>query len=281
MEIDFTGQIKESKEKDVLHKPFPTAEGYALFAKKESGGYVKVLFSSEEQIKNYLKHLGYDWGDEGKDEFTNFDNQHRLIKVLPELSGADSIAADPQWDPDKAPAETVTKHTSDRTMEDMPHLAVELREVDHQVTPASLAKKPDFLKKKGDKKDDKKNDKKDDKKNGKKGDKEEEGKDGKKLPPWLNKKKSKSNYSELWKKISGGYGGDLKVGDNVKNINPKCTHFKSEGVVKKFNKIPGDKGVTVAYQCTNAGKTWKKGDMLDKTPDQLTKGNCSGGVCSY
>ena len=47
MDIDFTGQIKEMKEKDVLHKPFPTADGYALFAKKAEGGYVRILFSSE------------------------------------------------------------------------------------------------------------------------------------------------------------------------------------------------------------------------------------------
>ena len=63
----------------------------------------------------------------------------------------------------------------------------------------------------------------------------------------------------------------MKVGDKVKNINKQCTHYGSEGVVKKFNDIPGDKGVTIAYKCTNAGKGWKEGDVLDKTPDQLEK----------
>ena len=216
-------------------------------------------------------------GDEGKNEFTNFDCLNRLLTVMPELKEVETVAADPQWDPDKVPTETVTKHDSNRKMEDMPHLAVELREVDHQVTPASFAKKPDFLKKKGDKKDykkdGKKDGKKDDKKNGKKGDKEEKDKNGKKLPPWLMKKKSKSkDYSELYRKVTDAeYGGPLRVGDNVKNINKKCTHFGSEGVIKKFNDIPGDKGVTIAYKCTNAGKDWKEGDVLDKTPDQLEK----------
>ena len=38
MNIDFTNQIKELKEKDVLHKPFPSADGgYALFAKNKEG----------------------------------------------------------------------------------------------------------------------------------------------------------------------------------------------------------------------------------------------------
>ena len=196
MDIDFTNQINKLKEKDVLHKPFPTGEGYGLFAKNEEGNFIKVLFSNQDHIKKYLSDLGYDCGDEGKNEFTNFDCLNRLLTVMPELKEVETVAADPQWDPDKVPTETVTKHDSNRKMEDMPHLAVELREVDHQVTPASFAKKPDFLKKKGDKKDDKKDGKKDgkkdDKKNGKKGDKEEKDKNGKKLPPWLMKKKSKS-----------------------------------------------------------------------------------------
>ena len=56
---------------------------------------------------------------------------------------------------------------------------------------------PPWLKK------DKKEDKKDGKKGDKKDDKKEEGKNGKKLPPWLNKKKSKStDYSDLYKKVS-------------------------------------------------------------------------------
>ena len=270
MDIDFTKQIADWKQIDVLNKPFPTGNGYALFSKNEEGNFIKILFSSQEHIKNYLNDLGYDWGNEGKDEYRNFDCEHRLIKVIPELSGVESVAADPQWDPDKLPKETMTKHDSSRKMEDMPHLAVELREVDHPIhyddrTHASGDKKklPPWMNK----------DKKDDKKGDKKGDKEEKGKDGKKLPPWLMKKKSKSkDYSELYRKVTDAqYDGPLKVGDNVKNINKKCTHFGSEGIIKKFNDVPGDKGVTIAYKCTNAGKNWNEGDVLDKTPDQLEK----------
>jgi hypothetical protein len=270
MNIDFTNDIIKMKEREVLHKPFPTPQGYALFEKTKEGKLVRVIFPNEKEIKAYLNDLGYDWGNEGKDEFTNFDCEKRLFTVFPELKDAEVVAADPQWDPDKVPKdyEIITKHESTRTMEDIPHCAVKLREVDHQVTPASIAKKPDFLKKK---KEDKKGDKKEDKKGDKNGDSEKD-KNGKKLPPWLNKKKSKSkDYSELWEKVSGEYGGSLKVGDRVKNVNKKCTHYGSEGIVKKFNDIPGDKGVTIAYKCTNAGKTWEEGDLLDKTPDQLEK----------
>ena len=73
MDIDFTQNIIQMKERDVLHKPFPSQEGYSLFEKTEEGKIVRMTFSSEESVKAYLNHLGYDWGNEGKNEFRNFD----------------------------------------------------------------------------------------------------------------------------------------------------------------------------------------------------------------
>ena len=274
MHIDFTKDIKKMKEKDVLHKPFPTGSGYALFAKNENDSFVKVLFSSQDQLKKYLTNLGYEWGNEGKDEFTNFDCELRLLKVPPELSEVESIAADPQWEISEK-AVDLPQNSSVRKMEDLaPELQEELREVDHPLhwdesNYDAKAKKPDFLKKKGDKK-------KDDKKNGKKGDKEEKDKNGKKLPPWLNKKKSKSkDYSKLYKKVKGNvnmpwlYG--FEVGDKVQNVNQQCKHYRSEGTVREIQELDDDAGFIVGYACSNAGQNWKEGDLLFKTPDQLEK----------
>ena len=285
MNIDFTNDIIQMKERNVLHKPFPSSQGYALFEKTEEGKIVRMVFSSQEAIKAYLNNLGYDWGNEGKGEFTNFDCLKRILTVFPELKDAEIVAADPQWDPDAKPKtehEKQNLHESTRKIEDLPDLAVELREVDHVQADCeeALAKKPDFLKKKGDKKDDKK----DSKKDGKKGGEEEKDKNGKKLPPWLNKKKSKSNYDKLWEKVNAnkykGYPNFAK-GDHVKNTNSECKHFNSEGVVNDVKKLPNEEGVTIGYTCSNAGKNWKEGDKLRKTPDQLAKGNCSSGVCIY
>tara|TARA_B100000131_G_scaffold175032_1_gene169114 strand:- start:9942 stop:10235 length:294 start_codon:yes stop_codon:yes gene_type:complete len=58
-------------------------------------------------------------------------------------------------------------------------------------------------------------------------------------------------------------------GDHVKNINPGCTHFGSEGVVEDVSSLPGDKGVVVVYVVTNDGEAYSKGDTLEKTLDQL------------
>jgi len=74
----------------------------------------------------------------------------------------------------------------------------------------------------------------------------------------------------------------FEVGDKVKNINPSCKHYGSEGVVKEIldlgirvegqsQGILEDIGYAVVYECTNEGMTWKKGDLLGKTEIQLKK----------
>ena len=63
----------------------------------------------------------------------------------------------------------------------------------------------------------------------------------------------------------------FKVGDKVRNINPYCKHYNSEGEVKEIRDLPEDMGYAVIYECTNDGSTWKKGDMLGKTEIQLQK----------
>ena len=54
-------------------------------------------------------------------------------------------------------------------------------------------------------------------------------------------------------------------GDIVKDINPDCPHHGSQGEVIKGGKIK------VTYKVTNNGETYKEGDELEKTVDQLVK----------
>lgn len=80
-------------------------------------------------------------------------------------------------------------------------------------------------------------------------------------------------YTEMLKK-------DVSVGDVVKNINPECEHYDSEGVVVKIIKrseIDSDEvsnkhnipGSDVKYCVTNDTENATKGDMLTKSLDQL------------
>lgn len=61
----------------------------------------------------------------------------------------------------------------------------------------------------------------------------------------------------------------IKVGDMVKNTNPSCKHFGSQGMVKQVIGMPDDIGQLIRYVVMNQGNTYKPGSILTKTPDQL------------
>ena len=72
------------------------------------------------------------------------------------------------------------------------------------------------------------------------------------------------------------HGDEPKAGDAVENTNPKCKHFGSKGVVVAVDSLSGGIGKAIRYRCTNSGPTWKEGDVLRKTPDQLDPLSKSG-----
>ena len=61
-----------------------------------------------------------------------------------------------------------------------------------------------------------------------------------------------------------------KIGDKVKNNNPSCKHFESVGKVTAIKTLKGDSGKTITYRVENDGSTYCKGQLLNKTMDQLT-----------
>lgn len=67
-----------------------------------------------------------------------------------------------------------------------------------------------------------------------------------------------------------GLERDFEIGSKVKNINPSCKHYGSEGIVEEVNDLPNEMGQVVKYKVTNDGSNYKKGDTLIKTIDQLT-----------
>jgi hypothetical protein len=72
---------------------------------------------------------------------------------------------------------------------------------------------------------------------------------------------------------SDDMGPMYMVGNKVRNINRACYHFGSEGVITEIKELPDRMGKVISYQVTNEGPTYKKGDVLTKTQDQLTKIN--------
>jgi hypothetical protein len=64
---------------------------------------------------------------------------------------------------------------------------------------------------------------------------------------------------------------DFEEGCAVMNINSKCAHYGSQGIVKEVKDLPDNMGKVVSYEVTNDGANYKKGDILAKTKDQLRK----------
>lgn len=62
----------------------------------------------------------------------------------------------------------------------------------------------------------------------------------------------------------------IKAGDKVRNTNTACMHYGSEGIVDEVEPMPDNIGYVVAYTATNDGSTWKPGEILRKTHDQLS-----------
>ena len=69
--------------------------------------------------------------------------------------------------------------------------------------------------------------------------------------------------------IDEGHNYTFGVGDIVKNKNTSCPHHGSMGVVKKLMKLGNDMGMVAVYTVMNSGPTYRPGDVLTKTIDQL------------
>jgi len=61
----------------------------------------------------------------------------------------------------------------------------------------------------------------------------------------------------------------IEAGMRILNINASCKHYNSEGIVKEIKDLPDNMGKIIAYEVINDGQTFKKGDILTKTIDQI------------
>jgi hypothetical protein len=61
------------------------------------------------------------------------------------------------------------------------------------------------------------------------------------------------------------------VGQKVRNVNKNCNHYGSEGIIKEIKDLPNQMGKVISYEVINEGQTYKKGEVLTKTVDQLSR----------
>ena len=69
------------------------------------------------------------------------------------------------------------------------------------------------------------------------------------------------------------HGYTFGTGDIVANKNKSCPHYGSMGVVQKIMDLPNKIGKVAVYRVVNKGATYKPGDVLTKTMDQLEQYN--------
>jgi len=61
----------------------------------------------------------------------------------------------------------------------------------------------------------------------------------------------------------------IEAGMRILNINASCKHYNSEGIIKEIKDLPDNMGKIIAYEVINDGANFKKGDILTKTIDQI------------
>lgn len=133
-------------------------------------------------------------------------------------------------------------------------------------------------KKGDDKKDDKDDEGGDDKKDDEGGDDEESENPFEsirltKLAPFIVEAPDEPKPAKS-KPINEDHGGyTYGLGDVVRNKNKSCRHYGSVGIIVGLTDLMDDMGQVATYKVTNNGPTYKQGDVLSKTLDQLEQYN--------
>jgi hypothetical protein len=279
--VNLSGQIKAAKEKKVLNKPFRTSKGpkkFSVYVKNDKGNIVKVNFGDPNmEIKRddparrksfRARHKcdtnpGPRWKArywsckmwESKKSVTDYTSkgfvdevvhqwdgltywiEEDLIKLVPYLAQAEEITEDIEADND------------------------DLKEESYSMALGQLAFVSDYSKDLLERL----------RKNPALADK---------LEPWVQSKitiiedylASIHSYMVYPSDEKGFEVEDetgLKEGMRVMNVNADCKHYGSEGIIKQILNLPDNMGKIVAYEVINDGPTYKKGDILKKTIDQL------------
>jgi hypothetical protein len=310
LEIDISFKIiAADKEKKTLNKPFRTPDGpkkFSVYVKNEKGNVVKVNFGDPNMSikrdqparrKSYRARHGCDknpgpkwkanyWSckmweaNKSVTDYTNasieasqdnwdgktFWNQDDLLKVYPDLSKADDIAIEDD-------AEEMMYHSQDAAEMAVGQFSVSIERLQELIKAVESNSEVAL----------------------------------EISEPWVNNKialiedyinaiytyliypkggfsskasiENEDNSEDIGEdpesvEAGSDYASPMyMVGSKVKNINKSCYHFGSEGIVTEIKELPDRMGKVISYQVTNEGPTYKKGDMLTKTPDQLTKIN--------
>lgn len=276
--VNLSNEIRASKDKKVLNKPFRTSKGpkkFSVYVKNDKGNVVKVNFGDPNmeikrddpaRRKNFRARHQCDtnpgprwkaryWSCkmwESKKSVTDYTSKgsiddivHQwdgitlweeadLLKLAPYLSNAQEITEEIETE-----TEEVNEEAAEMAMAQLAYIADYSRDLLQK-----LRTNPSM---------------------------------GEEIEPWVLSKITImedylfSIYNYLvYSEVSENENGEkMEAGMRVLNINASCKHYNSEGIIKEIKDLPDDMGKIIAYEVVNDGPTFKKGDILTKTIDQI------------
>jgi len=275
--VNFTNEIRASKDKKALNKPFRTSKGpkkFSVYVKNEKGNVVKVNFGDPNmeikrddpaRRKSFRARMKCDTnpGPRWKANFWSCKmwESKKSVTDYTSKGGVDDVVH--QWDgitlweesdllklaPHLAKAEEITEEIETES-EDVNEEAAEM-------AMAQLAYISDYSKDLLEKL-------------------RANPKMSEEIEPWVQSKITLMEdylfaiYNYLVYSQKGEDNKNvIEAGMRILNINASCKHYNSEGIVKEIKDLPDDMGKIIAYEVINDGQTFKKGDILTKTIDQI------------
>mgnify|MGYP000247276141 CR=1 FL=1 len=275
--VNFSSEIRGSKDKKTLNKPFRTSKGpkkFSVYVKNEKGNIVKVNFGDPNmeikrddpaRRKSFRARMKCDtspgprwkanyWSCkmwESKKSVTDYTSRGSIDDVIHQWDGitlweeSDLLKLAPHL----TQAEEITEETETQS-EDISEEVAEM-------AMAQLAYISDYSKDLLDKL-------------------RANPKMSEEIEPWVQSKITLmedylfSIYNYLiYSQKAEEDKNVIEAGMRILNINTSCKHYNSEGIVKEIKDLPDDMGKIIAYEVINDGANFKKGDILTKTIDQI------------
>ena len=275
--VNFSNEIRASKDKKTLNKPFRTSKGpkkFSVYVKNEKGNIVKVNFGDPNmEIKRddparrksfRARHQcdtnpGPRWKArywsckmwESKKSVTDYTSKGGVDDVVHQWDGitlweeSDLLKLAPHLAQAEEIAEEIETESED-VNEDASEMAI-----------AQLAYISDYSKDLLDKLN-------------------ANPKMSEAIEPWVQSKITLMedylfavyNYL-IYSQKAEEDKNVIEAGMRILNTNASCKHYNSEGIIKEIKDLPDDMGKIVAYEVINDGANFKKGDILTKTIDQI------------
>ena len=275
--VNFSSEIRGSKDKKTLNKPFRTSKGpkkFSVYVKNEKGNIVKVNFGDPNmeikrddpaRRKSFRARMKCDtspgprwkanyWSCkmwESKKSVTDYTSRGSIDDVIHQWDGitlweeSDLLKLAPHL----TQAEEITEETETQS-EDISEEVAEM-------AMAQLAYISDYSKDLLDKLN-------------------ANPKMSEAIEPWVQSKITLmedylfSIYNYLiYSQKEEEDKNKIEAGMRILNINASCKHYNSEGIIKEIKDLPDDMGKIIAYEVINDGANFKKGDILTKTIDQI------------